>query len=526
VSGVPPLEPVISTKSGYVYERKLILKYLKENDGKDPISGDVLEASDLIDVKTVPSAPAPPPRASTLSSVPALLHVLQNEWDAGMLECYELRKQNATLRQELSHALYKEDASMRVLARVIRERDEAREALGSVQSSLGAVTTAGSHPSQTDTEMKDGAPAAMGLGDEVIERINSTSQALSATRKKRKVPAGYATPASLKSYTQQISIPSLHSTKPPGITCMQVTGQNDCLLVTGGMDKTVQIYNRETEKVVATLKGSTKKIACLVVVDGQQATAESLPKLIAAAYDKTIRLWAPSEKKTGYVAAGTLSNHTAEITGLDLHPSGTLLLSGSLDGTWAIHDLQHASGAATTLITVSLGDVPAGVGISSVQWHPDGVILAAGLSDSSIKIFDAKSSSCAATFPGHADVGGGPIQSISFSENGYSLASLSAQSTCVKLWDLRKLSNYHTITLPEAYQANLVKWDPSAQFLAVVGNDLRVWQNKTWDQLLVFDGNTAELTGLNFSKLGKEVVVGGMDRTVTILTDPSPVEEK
>lgn len=46
-----------------------------------------------------------------------------------MLECLALRKQGSELRQELSHALYKEDAAMRVLARVTRERDEARESV-------------------------------------------------------------------------------------------------------------------------------------------------------------------------------------------------------------------------------------------------------------------------------------------------------------------------------------------------------------------------------------------------------------
>ena len=73
-----------------------------------------------------------------MSSVPALLHVLQNEWDSVMLEAFALRKQNTQLRQELSHALYKEDATMRVLARTIKERDEAREALSNIQQTLGA----------------------------------------------------------------------------------------------------------------------------------------------------------------------------------------------------------------------------------------------------------------------------------------------------------------------------------------------------------------------------------------------------
>lgn len=81
---------------------------------------------------TAPSAPAAPPRPPNLTSVPTLLFALQNEWDAVVLETFNLRQQNAQLRQELSHALYKEDAAMRVLARIQKERDEARECVASL----------------------------------------------------------------------------------------------------------------------------------------------------------------------------------------------------------------------------------------------------------------------------------------------------------------------------------------------------------------------------------------------------------
>lgn len=518
ISGVSPLHPVVSIKSGYVYERSLIEKYLKENDGKDPITGDIIQASELVDVKTVPSAPAPPPRAPNLTSVPSLLVTLQNEWDANMLECYELRKQNASLRQELSHALYKEDASMRVLARVMKERDEAREALGSVQSSLGLGTSSETKTNGHDTEMKDGA-GPPGLPEKVLERIETTSKALMATRKKRQIPAGYASPAVLKTYIQKTSIPSLHSTKPPGITCMKVTGLDDNLIVTGGMDKVVQIYDRTTEKVVATLKGSTKKINSIAVVGGQNATAQELPKMVIATYDKTIRFWVPSEKKVGYVTGGTIVQPD-EVTDMDLHPSETILLTGCSDGSWALHDLEHPSGTPKTIISVSLNEVPTGTSISSVKWHPDGVILAAGLSNSLLKVFDVKTASCVADFDGHTNLGGGPIRSMCFSENGYSLATTAQHSAAIKLWDLRKLTNYHTITLPEGYEPTQVAWDYSGQFIGVVGNDLRIWQNKTWEELVVYDNNTAELTGLNFVRFGSEIVVGGMDRTVTILSAP------
>ena len=50
ISGEPPQDPVVSQKSGHVYERRLILKYITEN-GTDPITGDKLEESDLIEIK-------------------------------------------------------------------------------------------------------------------------------------------------------------------------------------------------------------------------------------------------------------------------------------------------------------------------------------------------------------------------------------------------------------------------------------------------------------------------------------------
>ena len=58
VSGSPPEVPCV-TRSGQVYEHRLILKYIEEN-GKDPITGEELKVEDLVVLKLSTSHPPSP----------------------------------------------------------------------------------------------------------------------------------------------------------------------------------------------------------------------------------------------------------------------------------------------------------------------------------------------------------------------------------------------------------------------------------------------------------------------------------
>ncbi|SCZ87646.1 BZ3500_MvSof-1268-A1-R1_Chr2-2g05112 [Microbotryum saponariae] len=538
ISGQPPLKPVLSIKSGHVYERELVLKYLRDNDGKDPITGQQLTDEDLVEIKTAPGAPSAPPRPPTFTSVPALLHTLQSEWDATMLECLELRRAGEELRQELSHALYKEDAAMRVLARLTRERDEAREALASVKATLGPAFSSGAaNGAGGDVEMEASnqaseAPEA-GLPAEAAQIVQDTNKAsvpragvpvplsnvliryhwlsfcsLSATRRKRKAPADYATADAIKAYTTTTAIPSLHTTKPAGLSALALA-KDASLIVTGGLDKAVQVYDRSTSKIVATLKGHTKKVSA--VIASSTLTDAGLPTfLVSGSLDKAVRVWTPNGAKTVY--GSTILATGGEVSGLSLHPSGRLVASASLDGSWAIHSLDGAK--ASTVLT---GQLPVeGVSSTSIAFHPDGAIFGLGSSDGQIRIFDSVTGKIAATFDTTL---GEAVVSLSFSENGYTLASASKGSNKVQIWDLRKQTNSANVELPEgeATLVNQVRFDPSAQYLTVVGNDLRVFANKTWEPVLVNEENTSEITGVEWSADGKEIATSSLDRSVRFL---------
>ena len=103
------------------------------------MTNEVLSTADLVDLK---SARIVRPRPPTLTSIPSLLSVFQNEWDALALESYTLKQQLIQTRQELSTALYQHDAAVRVIARLSQERDEARDALAKIATS-GALTASG-----------------------------------------------------------------------------------------------------------------------------------------------------------------------------------------------------------------------------------------------------------------------------------------------------------------------------------------------------------------------------------------------
>ncbi|PWN48956.1 WD40 repeat-like protein [Violaceomyces palustris] len=559
ISGEPPKNPVVSKLSGLVYEQRLIQKYIEQNS-KDPVTGDELSLEDLVEIKSSPKAAAPRPPSH--SSIPSLLTSLQNEYDAIILEAYTLKKQYDNLRQELAHALYANDASARVVARLIVERDQAREALANIQSTLGASSSTSSGAptttttnQQEDVEMTKESEAqdettttttTTTLPAAILSSIDSTAQRLTAGRKaksKRKAPQGYSTPSDVtSSYSQLESLPSMHSTKPAGVSCLQLSSDGD-LLFTGGNDKNVQVYDRRSSKVIASLKGHSKRVTRLAVSglsdapigprqdpDDQASSPPPPAYLVSASEDKTIKIWVPSGEEasnkkgaSAYRLSDTISTHKAEVTGLDIHPSGELVGAASRDGSWSIHSLKDGS----TLLVVESPDpsqeseeeAKGGYVYESFAFHPDGQLAATGTSEGSIRIWDVKQGKKVTSFQQDQ----GKVESLSFSENGYYLASSCQSSNLVKIWDLRKLNVAGTIEFGSDQEASVkvrgVRFDPSAQMLAIYGSHVKLYANKSWNLLANLgpeEGGMGEVTDASWDHRDGSLITSGSDRVVRV----------
>ncbi|KAL1141011.1 hypothetical protein AAG570_000937 [Ranatra chinensis] len=495
ISNEVPEHPVVSPVSGSIFEKRLIERYITEN-GADPINGNELSVDMLIEIKTPPVVKPKPPSAT---SIPAILKTLQDEWDAVMLQSFTQRQQLQTARQELSHALYQHDAACRVISRLTKEVTAAREALATLKPQAGiappttipqpAIAVEAGGVANQPTEQA-------GMSAEVIQKLQDKATVLTQERKKRgrTVPEDLVPHDTIRNYRTVASHPGLHSASVPGILSLDIHNADTSKILTGGNDRNATVFNKDTEQVVAILKGHTKKVSRVIYHPDEDIVITGSP-------DTTIRVWnVPNSQPLQLLRA-----HDAPVTGLSLHPTGDYVLSTSTDQHWAFSDIR--SGRLLTKVA----DGSTGVALTTAQFHPDGLIFGTGTSDSQVKIWDLKEQSNVANFPGHS----GPITAISFSENGYYLAT-AADDACIKLWDLRKLKNFKTLQLDDGYEIKDLCFDQSGTYLAVAGTDIRVYLCKQWQELKVFNDHTALATGVRFGRNAQFIASTSMDRTLKL----------
>lgn len=490
LSNEVPEVPVVSPVSGSIFEKRLIIKYLEENGHTDPINGEALREDQLIELK-VPSVVKPKP--PTYTSIPVILKSLQDEWDAVMLNSFTVRKQLLVARQELSHSLYQHDAACRVIARLNNELSAAREALATLKPQNDLPTNGHQNernePNNSD-EIND---------PEFIQRLEANAQQLTNVRKRRtrKLPEDLTNAEQMKQFSTINSF-NVHQPTPPGILCLDISPSNE-LLLTGGNDKLAIVFNKATETIQHRLAGHAKKVSSVI-------WHPNSVNVITASSDATIRVWnLENEKEEIQTPQITLQPHNGPITAISLHPLNNYLLSASTDELWAFSDIT------TGKCLLKLGDTNTEHALTTAQFHPDGMILGCGASDSLIKIWDLKDRKNVAVFEGHV----GQIRALKFSENGFLLAT--AAEDGVKVWDLRKLQIFKTIQFePEYYPINQISFDNSGYYMAVAGNDLRIYQTKQWENLAVFNDHTAAVTDVKFGQNASYIASTGLDRALKL----------
>ncbi len=360
------------------------------------------------------------------------------------------------MRQELAASLYKQDAAERTIARLIRERDQAREA-----------ARQGGRIAAPAEEEDRGGVAAMELEDagaltaEQEARIGQTGEALIAKRKNRTVPSTTAKSAEVGLLKETESHSVLAASKK-GLTA--VARHTEGALAVGAADGSIALW--QDGKTLSTLKGHSKAVTAVRFAAGGGAVGS----VVSSSQDGAVRVWT-AKAGFGYATAHTFGQlHTAEVTALTMHPCGSLFASGSRDQSWALVDLD----AAEQVYTVK-GDGQTGA-VSAAAFHPDGFLLATGTEDAKfqLRLWEIKTKENVISFGGHT----GRINSIAFSENGFYLATGSADHT-VKTWDLRNLNAPIFASEQSEQPVTAVSFDFSGEYLAAGGHDVHIYHVKS-----------------------------------------------
>jgi pre-mRNA-processing factor 19 len=406
-----------------------------------------------------------------LTSIPALLSTFQNEWDSLALETFSLRQELQKTRQELSTALYHHDAAIRVVARLTRERDEARDALAKLAASIGSANTIAESSSSNVNGAQEGASlqtASAGLPENIVALLNAKQQELTPTRKKRKTPAGWATAEQLKNFTLQSTSKQLFT----NVSKFALDPNTKKLILTGGGKSQAGVYSVESQALVASFGASA-------IVSAVAWTTENLLVVgTKAGHIEVFRFEGSEVTAHGDNNSIDLSEY-GRVVDIQPHPVSSLV---TVISTTAAPKLQESTSTLSVLdlssntVVASFQGVDATVSYTSLAVHPDGILVAVGTSNGTIEVRSLNSGGdIAATLDVGASNEGatvGAVTALSFSENGYWLASAVAElPASAQLWDLRKLTQIALIALPTAESVagsvvHALAFDYSGQFLA------------------------------------------------------------
>jgi pre-mRNA-processing factor 19 len=502
LSGESSADGMVVTPSGHICLRYLLLQKLTENGGADPFDASrSLSEDDLIDLKSK----VVPPRAAGASSMSSLLSLARDEYQVVLLELFDTRKLLEETRQELSQALYQNDAATRVVARLAMERDAALQQLEQISSSGVRATSANNkaildeEPTSNKVQESDEPPSKKAKVDEeqtlpltndipeadlqhmisAWDELHKNRKALQKERVSQCLP-----PDEMASNASTVAY---HKTKCKGIVAL---ASNRNFLVTAGTDKQVVVYNAEEKTVVQTI--ASKNAVVAVDLNAKFVLIGSRGGVLTA-------YGIEDGAVLGSITAPSHIKDTA-IVGLHVHPDGVHCLSCFESGHLALFSLESYE-------TIAVFEDPASCTYTCGALHPDGLIYVCGTSKGDVKVWDLKAKGLAATIPGEDEV---QVTSLAISDNGYHIAA-ALSSSIVSLLDLRKQKQTGKV----AGQCQSLAFDPSAKYLALGGVDgvrLVTVKDQTEAGSLPFKKDP---TGLRWV-LNKLAVVSNTERSVSL----------
>lgn len=496
---------MLSRKSGHIFERRLVVKALAASGGKCPITDEDLTEEDLITVQTTDNGAHPIP--ATATSLPGLLSHMQKEWDSIALESHSLRQALAAAHQELAAALYKYDAATRVIARLIKERDEARSALADRGVALAAAGPATANPAsngdrktasgavggdepvngEKDVEpmeevavasvegdagkaAKSGRRSAVLIPGEVLQQIRDKHVEMQNARLARKKSASLATAADVKGFQETAFVFVAEGEDACDVQAIQLVqdldNESSETVAAGCGDGAIRMYSAETlsPRGCGAPRAHEGGVTCFA--NDRQAR----PKvLFSGGADGVVRGWNIDGLQSN--AAG---NGDAEVSG-----------SGKKSKDQRTKKRRQSSSTATDIDPVvpiielvnDQSEEPSPV--SGLSVHPCGNIILSALESGKWRLHDTSSGQIMGA--GFAGSGSERVDSCALHPDG-AIFAVGLASGAVEMWDMNQMkeASKPVATMGEkdavAGSARTIRMSENGYYMVIGGaGSTRVW---------------------------------------------------
>ena len=181
-------------------------------------------------------------------------------------------------------------------------------------------------------------------------------------------------------------------------------------IASGGMDKTVQVWEAATGGGLHTYQVRTNHIWAL-------AWSPDGSKIASGGADSTVQVWEVSTGKLLF----TFKDHMHYVHSLAWSPDGSRIASGSSDGTVQVWEITTGK-----LLVIYRGHTS---WVYSVAWSSDGNRIASGSDDKTVQVWEAATGKLLLTYRGHKNI----VSSVAWSPDGSKIAS-GGQSKTVQIW--------------------------------------------------------------------------------------------